>query len=224
MAEQAGGANARCPRCGTAFHCGAAEARCDCAEVTLDAATRAAIARRYQGCLCGACLRALQAEAAGAAAARPVMRIRLDDLRGPEIRALLEEHLAHMHSLSPPESVHALDLDALRRPGIHFWTGWSERGELMGCGALKELDPTHAEIKSMRTAAAWRRSGVARAMLEHILAEAARRGYARLSLETGAEPAFAPARALYERFGFAYCPPFEGYVEDPNSVFMTRCL
>lgn len=152
------------------------------------------------------------------------MRVRLDDLCGPEIRALLEEHLAHMHSISPPESVHALDLDALRRPEISFWTAWSGSGELLGCGALKRIDARHAEIKSMRTAEAHRGRGVARAMLEHILAEAQRSGYARLSLETGAEPAFAPARALYERFGFGYCEPFEGYVPDPNSVFMTREL
>ena len=152
------------------------------------------------------------------------MRIRLDDLCGPEIRALLAEHLAHMLSISPPESVHALDLDALRRPEISFWTVWSAGGELLGCGALKAIDARHAEIKSMRTAAAHRKRGVARAVLEHILAEARRRGCARLSLETGAEPAFAPARALYERFGFGYCPPFEGYAEDPNSVFMTRLL
>jgi putative acetyltransferase len=150
--------------------------------------------------------------------------IRRDDLGGPEIRALLDEHLAHMRSISPPESVHALDLDALRRPEISFWSAWSADGQLLGCGALKEIDVRHAEIKSMRTAAARRRSGVARAMLAHIVAEAKRRGYACLSLETGAEPAFAPARALYERFGFVLCPPFEGYVEDPNSVFMTKAL
>jgi putative acetyltransferase len=150
--------------------------------------------------------------------------IRVDDLDGPEIRALLDEHLAHMRSISPPESVHALDLEALRRPEITFWAAWSPDGRLLGCGALKELDARHGEIKSMRTAAAQRRSGVARAMLVHILAEAARRGYERLSLETGAEPPFAPARALYASFGFAFCAPFEGYVEDPNSVFMTRAL
>ncbi len=150
--------------------------------------------------------------------------IRSDDLAGPEIRALLEEHLAHMHSISPPESVHALDLDALRRPEISFWTAWSESGELLGCGALKRIDARHAEVKSMRTADAHRGRGVARAMLEHILVEAQRHGYARLSLETGAEPAFAPARALYEGFGFGCCAPFEGYMEDPNSVFMTREL
>ena len=210
--------NARCPRCGAAFHCGAAEARCECAEVTLDAATLARLRAVYgTQCLCGACLRALQAPAA--------LQIRLDDLRGPEIKALLEEHLAHMRSISPPESVHALDLDALRRPEISFWTAWSADGAaLLGCGALKHLDARHGEIKSMRTAAAARRGGVARALLAHIVAEAGRRGYARLSLETGAEPPFVPARALYARFGFVVCGPFEGYTLDPNSVFMTRTL
>lgn len=149
------------------------------------------------------------------------MLIRVDDLAGPEIRALLEEHLADMHAISPPESAHALDLDGLRRPEITFWTAWSGNA-LLGCGALKELSPDHGEVKSMRTARAHRRSGVARAMLAHIVAEARRRGYERLSLETGSMAEFAPARALYERFGFGYCGPFAGYVNDPNSVFMTR--
>lgn len=151
------------------------------------------------------------------------MLIRVDDLAGPEIRALLEEHLADMHAISPPGSVHALDLDGLRRPDITFWTAWSGAA-LLGCGALKELSPDHGEIKSMRTARAHRRSGVARTMLAHIVAEARRRGYERLSLETGSVAAFAPARALYERFGFGYCGPFAGYVDDPNSVFMTRAF
>jgi putative acetyltransferase len=149
------------------------------------------------------------------------MNIRLDDLTGPEIRALLEEHLRNMHEISPPESVHALDLDALRHPSITFWTAWAGN-ELLGCGALKELDPTQGEIKSMRTTTTRRRSGVARAILERILATARERGYARLSLETGSEPEFLPARRLYESFGFTYCPPFSDYVEDPHSVFMTR--
>lgn len=149
------------------------------------------------------------------------MLIRVDDLAGTEIRGLLEEHLADMRAISPPESVHALDLDGLRRPEITFWTAWSGAA-LLGCGALKELSPDHGEVKSMRTARAHRRGGVARAMLAHIVAEARRRGYERLSLETGSMAEFAPARALYERFGFGYCGPFAGYVDDPNSVFMTR--
>lgn len=151
------------------------------------------------------------------------MNIRLDDLRGPEIRALLEEHLRNMHEISPPESVHALDLSGLRQSDITFWTAWSD-GQLLGCGALKELDTTHGEIKSMRTARTQRRRGVGRAMLEHIIAEARRRSYQRLSLETGSMDAFAPARRLYENFGFTYCGPFAQYAEDPNSVFMTRVL
>jgi putative acetyltransferase len=151
------------------------------------------------------------------------MEIKLDDLAGPEIRALLEEHLQSMHSLSPPESVHALDLAALRNPAITFWTVWSG-SELMGCGALKELDPLHGEVKSMRTAAAHRRQGVARAVLRHIVGVAVNRGYQRLSLETGSQGAFEPARRLYESFGFSYCPPFGRYAKDPNSVFMTKRL
>jgi putative acetyltransferase len=151
------------------------------------------------------------------------MQIRLDDLSGPEIRGLLDEHLTNMAQLSPPESVHALDIDALRKPGITFWTVWSG-SELLGCGALKELDPKHGEVKSMRTSSAHRRKGVARTMLTHIIEEARRRAYARLSLETGSMAAFEPAQNLYARFGFTFCPPFADYVADPNSVFMTRPL
>lgn len=151
------------------------------------------------------------------------MILRLDDLRGPEIRALLEEHLADMRRISPPESVHALDLDALRRPEISFWTVW-EGDALLGCGALKQLDAAHGEIKSMRTAHAHRGKGVARFVLTHILDEARRRGYARLSLETGSQPDFEPARRLYASVDFETCGPFADYVLDPNSVFMTRSL
>ena len=128
-----------------------------------------------------------------------------------------------MRQLSPPESTHALDLDGLRKPEITFWTAWSGSA-LLGCGALKELDPLHGEIKSMRTASAHRRKGVARAILAHIIGEARKRSYARLSLETGAMEAFEPAQRLYGSFGFTYCPPFAEYIEDPNSVFMTRAL
>jgi putative acetyltransferase len=151
------------------------------------------------------------------------MQIRLDDLSGPEIRALLEEHLRNMHELSPPESVHALDITKLRQPDVTFWTVW-EGAELLGCGALKELSPKHGEIKSMRTVVAHRGKGVARAVLEHIIKEAKRRSYERLSLETGSMKSFEPAQKLYESCGFSYCGPFEGYAEDPNSAFMTRLL
>lgn len=151
------------------------------------------------------------------------MHIRSDDLSGPEIHALLSEHLRNMALHSPPESIHALDIEALRDPGISFWTAWQDE-QLLGCGALRHLDAGHAEIKSMRTASLHRRKGVAAGMLLHILDEARSRGYARLSLETGSMAAFEPARALYARFGFEYCGPFAGYAEDPNSVFMTKCL
>jgi putative acetyltransferase len=151
------------------------------------------------------------------------MLIREDDLSGPAIRGLLDEHLMHMRSLSPPESVHALDVDRLRSPEVTFWTAWRD-GALAGCGALKALDARHGEVKSMRTALAHRRRGVARAMLMHIIDEARRRGYARVSLETGSMDAFAPARALYAHHGFVRCAPFDGYVDDPNSVFMTLAL
>ena len=151
------------------------------------------------------------------------MLIREDDLRGPEIAALLGAHLAGARRHSPPESVHALDLDALRAPDITFWTLW-DGSDLLGCGALKELDPLHGEIKSMHTAEAHRRRGVAARILTHIIDEARRRRYRRLSLETGSPAAFAPARALYARFGFVACGPFADYREDPYSVFMTRDL
>ena len=151
------------------------------------------------------------------------MNIQIDDLKGSEIHALLQEHLQSMRIHSPPESVHALDIEALRQPEITFWTVW-EGGELLGCGALKELDAQHAEIKSMRTASLHLRKGVAKHLLKYILEEAERRGYSRLSLETGSMEAFAPARQLYAGFGFTYCAPFADYVEDPYSVFMTREL
>lgn len=151
------------------------------------------------------------------------MEIRLDDLSGPEIRALLDEHLSNMRAISPPESMHALDLEGLNKPDVTFWTVWSGT-ELVGCGALKELDPTHGEIKSMRTATAHRREGVAREMLRHIIEEGSRRTYHRLSLETGSQEEFEPAQKLYETFGFTFCPPFGDYAEDPNSVFMTKIL
>jgi putative acetyltransferase len=149
------------------------------------------------------------------------MRIHLDDLRGPEIAALLQEHLDCMAAVSPPESRHALDLDGLRQPEITFWTIW-DGPQLAGCGALKELTPRHGEIKSMRTAKTHLRRGIAACVLQHLIAEAARRGYDRLSLETGSMSYFAPAHALYEKHGFRRCGPFGAYREDPNSVFMTR--
>jgi len=147
-------------------------------------------------------------------------RIRLDDLQSAPVHALLREHLAGVALHSPPESIHALDLDGLRAPGMSFWTLWDGE-DLLACGALKELDAAHGEIKSMRTAAAHLRKGAARAMLEHVVAEARRRGYRHLSLETGTAPAFEPAHRLYASAGFVPCGPFTDYVDDPYSCFMT---
>jgi len=151
------------------------------------------------------------------------MKITLDDLKGPEIAALLTEHLEDMRATSPPESVHALDLDDLRQPNIRFWTLWDGRN-LAGCGALKWLDAEHAEIKSMRTAATYKQQGVASQILQHLINDAKAAGVQRLSLETGSMAFFLPARSLYAKFGFELCGPFADYTLDPNSLFMTKKL
>ncbi|ALH82666.1 GNAT family N-acetyltransferase [Sphingopyxis macrogoltabida] len=150
-------------------------------------------------------------------------RIVEDDLSGAPIRALLEQHFAGMLANSPAGSCHFLDFEGLRAGGVTFWS--IHKGDaLAGCGALKQLDPGHGEIKSMRTADAFLRQGVAARMLEHVVATARSRGLARLSLETGSGPAFAPALALYARHGFEECGPFADYKPDPFSRFMTRAL
>ena len=147
--------------------------------------------------------------------------IRKDDLSGTDIRRLLREHLDNMHEITPPGSVHALDLDGLRAPEMTFWSAW--RGsELLGCAALRELDASRGEIKSMRTVSAHRRKGVGSLLLGHLVAVARQRGYERLLLETGALPEFERARAFYRRHGFTSCGPFGAYRYDPNSVFMCR--
>jgi putative acetyltransferase len=151
------------------------------------------------------------------------VKIVVDDLTGQEIAEFLEDHVRQLRAISPPESKHALDLDGLRRPEITFWTAL-DSDTIVGCGALKRLDATHAEVKSMRTAPARTRGGVASSLLGHIIDEATRMGFRRLSLETGSAEFFRPARRLYEKFGFAYCEPFAGYRPDPNSAFMTRAL
>lgn len=151
------------------------------------------------------------------------MRVELDDPARPDVFALLEEHLRNMHELSPPESVHALDVTRLKSPDITFWSV-RDGATLLGCGALKELDRQHGEVKSMRTPSSHRRRGAGRALLAHLIDEARRRGYKRLSLETGAMEAFTPAWRLYESFGFARCGPFADYKPDPNSAFMTLAL
>ncbi|WP_219461894.1 GNAT family N-acetyltransferase [Nonomuraea rhizosphaerae] len=151
------------------------------------------------------------------------MEIIVDDLSGPEIAGFLDEHVQQMRSITPPESKHALDLDGLRRPEVTFWSV-KDGDDLVGCGAIKRLGPHHAEVKSMRTAPARQGSGIASLLLGHIIAEATRMGFTRLSLETGSDAFFLPARRLYEKFGFEYCEPFADYRPDPLSAFMTRTL
>lgn len=151
------------------------------------------------------------------------MEIRPSSIVDPAVDALLSAHRARMHAYSPPESIHALTSTELADPSISLWCAW-QAGELLGCGALKALDATHGEIKSMRTADAHLRRGVAAALLMRLIDEAKARGYARLSLETGSNAAFEPAQRLYAKFGFTVCGPFPPYAEDPYSVFMTRLL
>jgi putative acetyltransferase len=151
------------------------------------------------------------------------MNIVVDDLSGPRIAEFLHEHVQQMLAITPLESKHALDLDDLRKPEVTFWSVM-DGDKVLGCGAIKRLEAGHAELKSMRTASAHKRSGIASLLLEHILTEAERMGFTRLSLETGAAEFFLPARKLYEKFGFDYCEPFADYRPDPNSVFMTRLL
>jgi putative acetyltransferase len=151
------------------------------------------------------------------------LTIVIDDLSGPEVAELLGGHVQEMASVSPPGSSHALDLEALRRPEITFWSARAG-GALAGCGALKELAADHGEIKSMRTAPGHQKRGVASRLLVHIIDVAVERGYSRLSLETGSFEFFAPARALYAKYGFKPCAPFAQYREDPHSAFMTKML
>lgn len=145
--------------------------------------------------------------------------IALDEPTAPDVRRLLDEHLADMFATSPPDSVHAMGHAALCAPDITFWTA-RDRGTLLACGALKELDRAHGEIKSMRTAEPARGRGLAARILASMVGEARRRGYLHLYLETGSDDFFAPARRLYRRHGFTQCPPFGAYGPDPHSVFM----
>lgn len=151
------------------------------------------------------------------------MRIVVDDLSGAEIAVFLAEHVAEMLSVTPPESKHALDLEGLRRPDITFWSVLAG-ATLVGCGATKALDSSHAEIKSMRTAPAHQKRGIASMLLAHIMVVSTGSGFRRLSLETGSGEFFRPARRLYLRHGFAYCAPFADYGADPRSVHLTRTL
>ena len=146
-----------------------------------------------------------------------------DDLSGPEVAELLQLHLAEMHQWSPPGSVHAMLIERLRASDVTFYSAW--HGErLAACGALKELDPAHGELKSMRAHPDYRGRGAGKAVLEHLLAEARTRGYSRVSLETGRPDTYIPARRLYQSYGFAECPPFADYAADDFSICMTRKL
>jgi putative acetyltransferase len=151
------------------------------------------------------------------------LTFRLDDLSGEPTRALIARHLAGMRANSPPESIHALDIEKLRAPDVTFWSVWVGE-EIGGCGALKRLDTRRGELKSMRVADAFLGRGVGRALLDHLIAEARARGIESLWLETGSVPAFVPALKLYESAGFVRCGPFDGYTDDPFSVFMTRAI
>ncbi|HBY87484.1 MAG TPA: GNAT family N-acetyltransferase [Colwellia sp.] len=149
------------------------------------------------------------------------MKISIGSLTHPAVIALLEEHHQDMLLHSPPESVHALDLSALAQNDVTFWCVW-KNDELAGCGALKEIDDTHGEIKSMRTSSHFLRQGVAKLLLQYIFDQAITRGYQKLSLETGTKTAFLPAQKLYQQLGFEVCQPFAGYQEDPYSTFMSK--
>lgn len=151
------------------------------------------------------------------------MQITIDDLAGDDIKALLQEHLNDMYATSPPESVHALDIAALKNTNITFWRA-NKQDTLLGCVAIKELDFSHAELKSMRTTASARNKGVASALLKHVITFAKERGYKRISLETGTMDFFKPAQQLYLKHGFVWTKPFGQYKEDPNSVYMTLLL
>jgi putative acetyltransferase len=141
----------------------------------------------------------------------------------PDLSLLFQRHTADMHADTPPESIHMLDKGALAAPGIRFFV-LRDGGAPLAMGAFKRIDPTHAEIKSMHVLSEARGRGLSKTMLDHLVTEARKDGFTRLSLETGVQPTFVAARALYARAGFTDCPPFEGYELDPNSVFMTKTL
>ncbi|TYS68271.1 GNAT family N-acetyltransferase [Sutcliffiella horikoshii] len=147
------------------------------------------------------------------------MKIKIDDVTHPAVIAFVEEHMRNLNLLSPPESNHYLDLDALRKPDVTFWSVWDGE-EVIGCGALKELDAMSGEVKSMRTSSSHLRKGIGGQILQSIIDKANERGYQNLYLETGSMEAFYPAQKLYKSYGFEFCEPFADYVEDPNCVFM----
>ena len=142
---------------------------------------------------------------------------------GADLSLLFQRHTADMHADTPPESIHMMDAGQLASPAIRFFV-MRKDGVPVGMGAFKRIDDGHAEIKSMHVLSELRGQGLSKRMLDHLVEQARAAGFSRLSLETGVQPTFVAARALYAKAGFCECPPFEGYVEDPNSVFMTRSL
>jgi len=146
--------------------------------------------------------------------------IAVDDPRIGDVRTLLDRHLAFAREVTPPDHVHAMEVDDLVDPDVTFFSARRD-GVLLGVGALKRLDETHAELKSMHTSEATRGRGVGRAMVDHLLAVAADRRYQRVSLETGTMDSFAPARSLYTQVGFEPCAPFGEYTVNPFSACMT---
>lgn len=151
------------------------------------------------------------------------LKISRESPLGEDLDLLMARHTADMHADTPPESIHMMDAGQLAMPGIVFFV-MRDAGVPVAMGAFKRIDDGHAEIKSMHVLEEHRGRGLSRRMLDHLVAQARAAGFARLSLETGVQPTFVAARALYLRNGFVECPPFEGYVPDPNSVFMTRTL
>lgn len=149
--------------------------------------------------------------------------IALENPLAPDLDVLMQRHTHDMHADTPPESIHMMDANQLAAPGIWFFV-MREEGHPIGMGAFKRIDDTHAEIKSMHVLAEVRGRGLSRLMLEHLVDAARAEGFTRVSLETGVQPTFVAARALYAASGFTECAPFEGYSADPNSVFMTRHL
>lgn len=143
---------------------------------------------------------------------------------GADLALLFQRHTADMHADTPPESIHMMDAGELEHPDIRFYVMRDDDGAPLGMGAFKRIDADHAEIKSMHVLTEARGRGLSKRMLDHLVAEARGAGFRRLSLETGVQPTFIAARALYARAGFSECPPFEGYWDDPNSVFMTRAI
>jgi len=140
-----------------------------------------------------------------------------------DLALLFRRHTDAMHADTPPGSIHMMDAAGLERPDVSFYV-MRDAGRPVAMGAFKRIDATHAEIKSMHVLAEERGRGLARRMLDHLTEEARAAGLTRLSLETGSQPSFRPARTLYAAAGFAECGPFEGYGDDPNSLFMSRAL